>query len=290
MTKPRVWVFLLLTGIAGEIFSLSIQRRPDFLGFIFVTVYITLGLMGAESISNYFDLPIDKVMSRTMNRPLPSGRLKPQTALYGGGLLIAIMLVMALKQSLLSFAFMFTGVFDYTVIYAYITKKRTYWNIILGAYSGGAPLLAGFYAFYKTFNFAAILMFFTILIWTPLHIWTLSIKYKDDYSRASVPMLPVVFGPRKTMMILLPVSVLVAIVSILTGIVMMHYFPFVLGVADLAVFVILGLYILISYLKTFLSENESVMKLFGSTNAFIGSFFIAVAIFSLLIPFWGVAR
>ncbi|MEM4380002.1 MAG: UbiA family prenyltransferase, partial [Thermoplasmatales archaeon] len=92
MTKPRVWVFLLLTGIAGEIFSLSIQRRPDFLGFIFVTVYITIGLMGAESISNYFDLPIDKVMRRTMNRPLPSGRLKPQTALYGGLLLIAIML------------------------------------------------------------------------------------------------------------------------------------------------------------------------------------------------------
>jgi len=109
MTKPRVWVFLLLTGISGEVFSLAILKKADFIGFIFVTVYITLGLMGAESISNYFDLPIDRLMKRTMNRPLPSGRMKPQVALYGGIILVAVMLLMSLYKSILSFAFMATG-------------------------------------------------------------------------------------------------------------------------------------------------------------------------------------
>ena len=67
MTKPRVWVFLLITGIAGEVFSLSILRSLDIGGFFYVTIYIALGLMGSESVSNYFDLSIDKKMKRTMN-------------------------------------------------------------------------------------------------------------------------------------------------------------------------------------------------------------------------------
>ncbi|MGC8645512.1 MAG: protoheme IX farnesyltransferase [Thermoplasmata archaeon] len=289
MTKPRVWVFLLITGIAGEVFALSILREPDFLRFIFVALYITIGLMGAESISNYFDLPIDRVMKRTMSRPLPSGRMKPEVALYGGLILVAVMLLMASFQSLLSLVFMATGVFDYTVIYAYLTKRKTSWNIILGAYSGGAPLLAGFYAFYPRFNILSILLFAVIMIWTPLHIWTLSIRYMEDYSRASVPMLPVVLGPRRTMIVLFPVSVVLTSAAILSGYEMMLYFPEFTGIFVLAVFIALGLYILLSYLRALLSQGR-IMKLFSATNAFIGAFFMAVAIFSLLIPFIGVYR
>jgi len=289
MTKPRVWVFLLLTGISGEVFSLAILKKADFIGFIFVTVYITLGLMGAESISNYFDLPIDRLMKRTMNRPLPSGRMKPQVALYGGIILVAVMLLMSLYKSILSFAFMATGVFDYTIIYSYLTKRKTSWNIILGAYSGGAPLLAGFYAFYPSFNMLSLLFFLVIMVWTPLHIWTLSIRYMDDYSNASVPMLPVVLGPERTMLVLFPVSVLLTAISFLSGYEMISYFRGFTGIVVFIVFIALGLYIFTSYLRALLSRGR-VMKLFAATNMFIGAFFMAVAIFSLLIPFIGVAR
>jgi protoheme IX farnesyltransferase len=288
MTKPRVWVFLLITGIAGEIFALSILRSLNVIGFFYVALYIALGLMGAESVSNYFDLSIDRKMKRTMNRALPSGRMKPGVALYGGSILIIATLILAAFRSLWSLVFMATGIFDYTIIYSLISKKRTSWNIILGAYSGGAPLLAGFYAFTSSYNIVAILMFLTIFIWTPLHIWSLSIKYKDDYAAASVPMLPVRRTTKQSMRVLFPIAVLAVLVTVLTGYEFRDYFSSYVGILVFAVYLLLGISLLVSYLRAFADPERRIMKLFVSTNIFIGIFFVFIAIFSLLIPFIGV--
>jgi protoheme IX farnesyltransferase len=288
MTKPRVWIFLLITGLAGEVFVLSLERRLDLIGFFYVAIYIAIGLMGAESLSNYFDISIDKKMKRTMNRSLPSGKMKPSVALYGGLILIAITLIMSIFKSILSFSFMATGIFDYTIIYSFLTKKKTAWNIILGAYSGGAPLLAGFYAFAYSFNIVALLLFLVILIWTPLHIWSLSIRYKEDYTAASVPMLPVRRSTQQTMAILFPIALLAAAISILTGFEFRLYFPYYIGITVFLLYIVLALYLFSSYLWALVDPDKRIMKLFGSTNIFIGFFFIIIAIFSLLIPYVGV--
>jgi protoheme IX farnesyltransferase len=290
MTKPRVWVFLLITGIAGEVFALSILRSLDIGGFLYVALFIALGLMGAESLSNYFDISIDKKMKRTKDRALPSGRMSPSVALYGGLILIAITLILAIFRSLLSFTFMATGIFDYTIIYSYLTKKRTSWNIILGAYSGAAPLLAGFYAFTSSYNVVAILMFLTIFIWTPLHIWSLSIKYREDYAAASVPMLPVGRTTRQSMEILFPIAVLAVVITVLTGYEFRLYFPFYLGIVVFVVYLLLGASLFVSYLRALTQPDKRIMKLFVSTNIFIGIFFVFVALFSILIPFLGVLK
>jgi protoheme IX farnesyltransferase len=290
MTKPRVWVFLLITGIAGEVFALSIMRSLDVGGFLYVALYIALGLMGAESLSNYFDISIDKKMKRTKDRALPSGRMKPYVALYGGLILIAITLILAAFRSLLSLTFMATGIFDYTIIYSYLTKKRTPWNIILGAYSGAAPLLAGFYAFTSSFSVLAILMFGTIFIWTPLHIWSLSIKYREDYANASVPMLPVGRTTQQSMRILFPIALLAVVITVMTGYEFRLYFPFYIGITVFVVYLILGGYLFVSYLLALAQPETRIMKLFVSTNVFIGIFFLFVAMFSILIPFVGVLK
>lgn len=288
MTKPRVWVFLLITGIAGEVFALSILRSLNVIGFFYVALYIALGLMGAESVSNYFDLSIDRKMKRTMNRALPSGRMKPGVALYAGIILIIATLILAAFRSIWSLVFMATGIFDYTIIYSLISKKRTSWNIILGAYSGGAPLLAGFYAFTSSYNIVAFLMFLTIFIWTPLHIWSLSIKYKDDYAAASVPMLPVKRTTKQSMRVLFPIAVLAVLVTVVTGYEFRDYFSFYVGIFVFAVYLLLGVSLLVSYLRALADPERRIMKLFVSTNIFIGIFFVFIAIFSLLIPFIGV--
>lgn len=288
MTKPRVWVFLLITGIAGEVFALSILRSLNVIGFFYVALYIAIGLMGAESVSNYFDLSIDRKMKRTMDRALPSGRMKPEVALYGGIILILVTLILAAFRSIWSLVFMATGIFDYTIIYSLISKKRTSWNIILGAYSGGAPLLAGFYAFTSSYNIVAVLMFLTIFIWTPLHIWSLSIKYRDDYAAASVPMLPVKRTTKQSMRVLFPIAFLAVLVTVLTGYEFRDYFSFYVGILVFAVYLLLGISLLVSYLRALAEPEKRIMKLFVSTNIFIGIFFVFIAIFSLLIPFIGV--
>ena len=288
MTKPRVWAFLLITGIAGEVFALSILRSLNVIGFFYVALYIAIGLMGAESVSNYFDLSIDRKMKRTMDRALPSGRMKPEVALYGGVILIIVTLILAAFRSIWSLVFMATGIFDYTIIYSLISKKRTSWNIILGAYSGGAPLLAGFYAFTSSYNIVAVLMFLTIFIWTPLHIWSLSIKYRDDYAAASVPMLPVKRTTKQSMRVLFPIAFLAVLVTVLTGYEFRDYFSFYVGILVFAVYLLLGISLLVSYLRALAEPERRIMKLFVSTNIFIGIFFVFIAIFSLLIPFIGV--
>ncbi len=285
MTKPRVWIFLLITGIAGEIFSLSILKRLDIIGFIYVTIYIMLGLMGSESISNYIDLDIDKKMNRTKDRPLPSGKMNPKEALIGGIILVIASFVMAFIISPLSFIFMLTGVIDYDLIYAKLTKRKTSLNIILGAYSGGAPLLAGFYAFTGLFNITIILWFLIIFFWTPLHIWSLSIRYKEDYSNASVPMLPVITTPKRTMNVLFPVAILTVAATILSGYFFMRYFSFPLSLFVFAIYLLMSLYLFMQYLLSYVKIEERIMKLFVSTNIFVGMFFMSVAIFSFLIPF-----
>ncbi len=284
MTKPRVWTFLLITGIAGEVFSLSILRSPNLIGFVYVALYIAIGLMGSESLSNYIDLDIDKKMDRTKDRPLPSGKMSPKVALIGGLILIAVTLILSYRQNILSFIFMATGIIDYDVVYALLSKRRTPWNIILGAYSGGAPLLAGFYAFTFKFNPVIILWFFIIFAWTPLHIWSLAIRYRKDYRDASVPMLPVVYDTKKTMQVLFPVSVLTSIFTILAGIYFMKYFQIYLGIAVMILYVFMAIYLMIGYLRAYLDPEKSIMKLFVSTNMFVGFFFLSVAIFSFLIP------
>ncbi|MGC8546936.1 MAG: heme o synthase [Thermoplasmata archaeon] len=284
MTKPRVWIFLLITGLAGEIFSLCILKKLDYSGFIFVAIYIAFGLMGSESISNYIDIDIDRKMNRTKNRPLPSGKMSPKEALYGGLILVALSLLMAYIYSPLSFLFMLTGIIDYDIVYAKLTKRKTTLNIILGAYSGGAPLLAGFYAFTDKFNIVIILWFFIIFLWTPLHIWSLSIRYRDDYSNASVPMLPVVLTPKKTMMVLFPVAILTSFTTILSGYFFMKYFNEMLSFTIFSIYMMMSVYLFLEYLLAFIKIDERIMKLFVSTNIFVGIFFLSVAIFSFLIP------
>lgn len=282
MTKPRVWIFLLITAIAGLLFAISTTKRINGLDILYIIAYLSFGLMGSESLSNYIDLDIDKKMKRTMNRALPAGRLSPSSALAGGLILVTLTLIMSYFQSILSFLFMATGIFDYVIIYAYLTKRRTWLNIILGAYSGGAPLLAGFSAISKNLNIIIITWFAIIMIWTPLHIWALSIKYKDDYKNAGVPMLPVVVPMRTTIYVLFFVALGTALITLISGFLSLNYFRFGLGWVDLGLSILMSFFIVFAYFMVSGNPEKNIMRLFIVTNIFIGMFFIMVSVISLI--------
>lgn len=282
MTKPRVWIFLLITGIAGLFFAISLIRSINLLDLLYIIVYLTFGLMGSESLANYVDRDIDKKMSRTKDRPLPSGKLKPHTALTGGLLLTVASLVMSYYQSTFSFLFMATGIFDYVVIYAYLFKRRTWLNIILGAYSGGAPLLAGFTSIDEHLNVIIIMWFAIIIIWTPLHIWALSIKYRDDYKNAGIPMLPVVVPIERTTKVLLSAAIGTAFLTTLSGVLSLNFFKFNLGWLDLGLSILMSAFIIFAYINASRDPEKKIMSLFVMTNIFIGMFFVMVSIISLI--------
>lgn len=196
VTKPRS-VFLLVFTTLG---AMIVAGRGIPLGLWVKTLAtITAGCAGANVLNCYIDRDIDAIMGRTKRRPLPGKRIDPpEKAFYWGLFLAAISLTLSWTINPLSFAWISAGLFDSVVIYSLLAKRRTPLNIVLGAASGGLPVLFGWSAVTGDVSLTPILMGILVVLWIPNHIWNLAIRYRDDYEKAGVPMLPVVYDVEKT--------------------------------------------------------------------------------------------
>ena len=196
-TKPRIWFLLAFVAaisslIAIRIYSLKVDEL-----LIATIVSVSAGGAGAESLTNYIDRHMDAVMERTKNRPLIVGAITPKQAITMGAILISLSILIPLMLGkFLSSVFMAAGIFDNVFVYNYLLKKRTPLNIILGGFSGGFPVLVGWYMITSINSVIPWFLFSLVVVWIPLHIWSLAYRYREDYKRARVPMLPVVYSNR----------------------------------------------------------------------------------------------
>jgi heme o synthase len=191
LTNPPIVILLTFTAITGGIIGGGVLRP---LVLLDVTVAIALCSMGARALTNYVDRDMDARMTRTAARPLPAGDLRPTTALKFGLGLVAVGLVSAVPLGGVCVLLIALGIVDNVIVYNLLTKRRTHWNIVLAAPSGGIPALVGYVALSGRVDLFAILLMALVVLWTPIHIWSLAIRYRDDYARADVPMLPVTLG------------------------------------------------------------------------------------------------
>ena len=196
-TKPRVWLLLVFTAGIGGIVAV-----PDFtfhsISMVMLAIVSTiLGASGAEAVTNYIDKDMDSIMSRTKNRPLAKGEIEPLKALsFGIVLIIASLTVLVAFGKIYAMAFMAIGIFDNVIIYSYFLKKKTPWSIVLGGFSGGFPVIVGWYSVTTLFSYLPWFLFALVVIWIPIHVWSLAYRYKDDYAKANVPMLPVLYSDK----------------------------------------------------------------------------------------------
>jgi protoheme IX farnesyltransferase len=196
LTKPRVIELLLVT--TAPVMVLAAQGRLDlaFLGLLIATlVGGALSAASANAFNCYIDRDIDAVMHRTRNRPLVTGELSPREALVfataTGVLSIAVLWVFTTwLAAVLSLA----AILFYVVVYTLILKRRTPQNIVWGGAAGCMPVLIGWAAVTGSLDWAPVILFGIVFLWTPPHYWPLSMRYQDDYAAANVPMLAVVRG------------------------------------------------------------------------------------------------
>ncbi len=228
VSKPRVASLLIFSGAMSGLTALRMGlSKPSFLGLPFLDVFIltlialTLGIFGTNAITCYIDKDIDSLMERTRKRPIPSGRIKPAVkALYYGLILSILALIVLSTLNLYAGIWSVFGLIDSAIIYNYLTKRKTSWNIILGAPAGGAPVLIVWSAITgQPFHFVPLLLAVSIVLWTPIHIWSLAIKYSKDYSSVGVPMLPVKIDFKKVARCMASTSLLFPVLSTLLGIV-----------------------------------------------------------------------
>ncbi|MCX6485588.1 MAG: heme o synthase [Rhodoluna sp.] len=197
LTKPRVIELLLVTTVPAMILANAPNGFPDIFLVINVLIGGTLSAGSANAFNCYIDADIDKIMQRTKNRPLVTGEISKREALVFAYVTAFVSSAFLLVTAGWLAALLSLGaILFYVLIYTLLLKRKTPQNIVWGGAAGAMPVLIGWAAVTKDLSVSAWLLFLVIFLWTPPHYWPLSMKYRDDYASAGVPMLPVVRNPR----------------------------------------------------------------------------------------------
>jgi heme o synthase len=214
LTKPKVVVLITFTSLAGTLLASSAVPRWNVL--LWSTLGVALASGCAATINQVIDRHIDATMARTCARPLPAGLLTQRNALVFAAVLgIAGMLILGFLLNVLTATLTFLSLIGYAVIYTAWLKRATPQNIVIGGAAGAAPPVLGWVSVTNSIDPNALILFLIIFLWTPPHFWALAIARRDEYARASVPMLPVVYGVEYTKRRVLVYTVLLALVGLL---------------------------------------------------------------------------
>lgn len=221
LTKPRVVALMVFTVAVGM--TLATPSIVPWRVFVFGTLGIALLAGSAASLNHLIDQRVDALMARTRGRPLPTGALQGAQAAVFAAVLGALgtVLLLAFTNPLCT-VLTWASLVGYAGIYSLFLKRSTPQNIVIGGAAGAAPPLLGWVAVTGQLDAGALVLFLIILIWTPPHFWALAIHRRDDYARASLPMLPVTHGVPFTCGRILAYTVALWAVSLL---------PFAIGMA-----------------------------------------------------------
>lgn len=191
LMKPRVIELLLVTTVPAMF--LAARGIPPFWLVLAVLIGGTLAAGSANTLNCVFDADIDAVMKRTKARPLVRHQVPPRNALIFGLVLgVTSFALLWAAANLLAAALSLAAILFYVLVYTMVLKRRTAQNIVWGGAAGAMPVVIGWAAVTGTVGWPALVMFCVVFFWTPPHFWALAMKFRDDYARAGVPMLPVV--------------------------------------------------------------------------------------------------
>lgn len=214
LTKPRIIPLLLITTAASM--WIASQGRVDPLLLLITLVGGTLAAASAQVLNCIYDRDIDYSMTRTRQRPIPSGKVQPRHALIFATVLgVLSFFLLAGFANLLSALLAMSGIVFYMLIYTHWLKRHTTQNIVIGGAAGSIPPLVGWAAVTGDLSIIPWLLFALIFLWTPPHFWALALMIKDDYAEVGVPMLPVVKGEVATVKQIWLYSLLVVPCSLL---------------------------------------------------------------------------
>jgi heme o synthase len=196
LTKPRVMTLVIFTAICGVLAAPG-SIHPV-LGFTAILA-ISMGAGGSAALNHWWEADLDAGMKRTMNRPLPGGRMRREDARDFGVFLSAVSVgLMGVAIGWLAASLLLGAIIYYAVIYTMWLKPRTPQNIVIGGGAGAFPPLIGWVAVTGEITAMPLLLFAIIFFWTPPHFWALALFVQSDYAKVGIPMLPVVAGEKVT--------------------------------------------------------------------------------------------
>ncbi len=268
LTKPRIIELLLITTVPSMV--LAAGRWPGLWPVVATLIGGSLSAGGANALNNYVDRDIDQIMKRTRSRPLARHEVQPSNALvFGITLGIAGFVWLWATTNLLAAAIATAALLFYVFVYTLRLKRTSTQNIVIGGAAGAAPALVGWAAVTGSLDLPAWVLFLVVFYWTPPHFWALAIRYRDDYEKAGVPMLPVVAGVEATTRkMLLYTGLMVAISLLLVPVAGMRWIY-------LAAAIVLGAWFLWDTWRVY-RRPEDAMRLFTTSTVYLSALFGAV--------------
>jgi protoheme IX farnesyltransferase len=268
---------VIFTGFAG-MFLAPTSIHPML--FIISLFAIAAGAGASGAINQWYDRDIDAVMQRTQNRPIPAGAVEPAEALSFGLIISALsVLVLGLASNWLAAGLLAFTIFFYGVVYTIWLKRSTPQNIVIGGAAGALPPVIGWAAVSGSLSIEPLLLFAIIFMWTPPHFWALALFRNEDYTRAGVPMMPVVAGEAETRRQILIYAVLLAPLGVL---------PAFIGMSSLlygAVAAGLGLnFIRLSRALMRSPDDAAARRLFGFSIVYLFLLFLGLVIDRAIMP------
>jgi protoheme IX farnesyltransferase len=268
LTKPRIIELLLITTVPAMV--LAAGGWPGTWQVVATLIGGSLSAGGANALNNYVDRDIDEVMRRTRSRPLARHEIPPTHALVFGVVLgIGGFAWLWVTTNLIAAVISTAALLFYVFVYTLGLKRVSRQNIVIGGAAGAAPALVGWAAVTGSLGLSAWVLFLVVFYWTPPHFWALAIRYKDDYERAGVPMLPVVAGVEATTRkMLLYTGLMVAVSLFLVPVAGMRWIYLMAAI-------VLGGWFLWDTWRVYRRPSEA-MRLFTTSTVYLSALFASV--------------
>ena len=219
LMKPRVMSLVLFTCMVGLLIApYSVDLKTSLISLLAVAI----GSGAAGALNMWYESDVDALMSRTCLRPIPTGKVKRNQALYFGIILSIISVAMLYySANTISAILLASTIGFYFFIYTIWLKRKTPQNIVIGGAAGALPPVIGWTIATGTITIEPIILFLIIFVWTPSHFWALSLYKSGDYKKAKIPMLPVIAGTKTT-----KTNILVYSFAMLPVVIAPYYFEF----------------------------------------------------------------
>ncbi len=271
LLKPRVMSLVVFTSAVGLIVA-PVPVHPLIAFTAILAIAVGAGASGA--LNMWYDADIDRVMSRTQSRPIPSGRVSADDALAFGVILsVFSVFTMGVLVNYLAAGLLALTIGFYVFVYTMWLKRRTPQNIVIGGAAGAFPPMIGWAAATGTVSLESVLLFGIIFLWTPAHFWALALVKEGDYEAAGVPMMPNVAGAKSTRRQIVLYAVLTVAFSL--GLVATP----IAGIAYTATALVLGAGFVALSLRVWRnSADKAAMQLFGFSIFYLFALFMSLLI------------
>lgn len=218
LLKPRVMSLSIFSALSAMILA------PGYLHpFLFLVSICSIGLGagGAGALNMWYEYDRDALMQRTKNRPIPTHKIHPDTALAFGVCISTIsVLLLGFASNWFAALLLLITIWAYAWWYTIFLKPRTVYSIVIGGISGALPPVIGWASISGNISIVSLYMCLIIFMWTPAHFWALNLEQMDDYEKAGFPMYTNVYGIEKTKIQILTYAVCTACVTMITFVMM----------------------------------------------------------------------